>query len=59
MKAGTWNNIGVLVRDPRATLDWSAVDDVLTKICSPRPQDGNWTDFFHNFDFDGNATCQD
>ena len=49
----------MVVRDLGATLDWSVVDDVLTKICSPRPQDGNWTDFFHNFDFDGNATCQD
>ena len=38
----TWSNIGVLVRDPGATLDWSAVDDVQTKICGPRPHDGNW-----------------
>ena len=36
-----WSNIGVLVRDPGATLDWSAVDDVRTKICGPRPHDGN------------------
>ena len=59
MNNETWNNIGVLVRDPGATLDWSAVDHVLTKICGPRPDDGNWTKFFNKFDFDRNATCQD
>ena len=59
VKAYTWNNIGVLVRDPGATLDWSSVDDILTKICSPRPDDGNWAKFLNKFDFDWNATCQD
>ena len=43
----------------RQTLDWSAVDDVLTKICGPRPDDGNWTKFFNEFDFDWDVTCQD
>ena len=52
MKAYPWNNIGVLVRDAGATPDWSAVDGVLTKICGPRPDDGNWTKFFNKFDFD-------
>ena len=52
MNNNTWSNIGVLVRDPGATLDWSAVDDVLTKICGPRPDDGNWAKFFNKFDFD-------
>ena len=59
MKAGTWNNIAVLVRDPGATLDWSAVDDVRTKICGPRPNDGNWANFFNKFDFDWDVTYQD
>ena len=59
MNNNTWSNIGVLVRDPGATLDWSAVDDILTKICGPGPDDGNWTKFFNKFDFDWNATCQD
>ena len=54
-----WSNIGVLVRDPGATLDWSAVDDVRTKICGPRPHDGNWANFFNTFDFDWDVTCQD
>ena len=58
-KAYTWNNIGVLVRDPGATLNWSAVDNVLTKICGPRPDDGNWAKFLNKFDFDWDATCQD
>ena len=59
MKAYTWNNIGILVRDPGATLDWSVVDEVLTKICVPRPEDGNWANVFNKLDFDWDATCQD
>ena len=54
-----WTNIGVLVRDSGATVDWSAVDNVLTKICGPRPDDGNWVKFFNKFDFDLDATCKD
>ena len=52
-----WSNIGVLFRDPKATLDWSAADKILRKICRPRPKHGNWTKFFNMFDFDWDATC--
>ena len=55
----TWSNIGVLVRDPRATLDWSAVDKTLRKLCGPRPVSGDWADFFNTFSFDWDATCPD
>ena len=47
----------VIVRDPKATLDWSALDPVLKRIFGSRQASGDWSGVFVKYKFDWDAKC--
>ena len=47
----------VIVRDPKATLDWSVLDPALEKIFGPKAASEDWSDFFQEYTFDWDAKC--
>ena len=54
---GTFYNMGILVRNLTAPVDWSAADRTLRAMCKPAPESGNWSNLFVRLNFDPEAKC--
>ena len=50
-------NLGIFVRDQTATVNWTAVDEPLRKMCTRSPSNGDWSKFLVSLSYDPDATC--